>query len=580
MTEQEVKHIRSLVNAYSRTTDNERFRDYGDDIEVVDCTPWQITECRVDSQLDHREVVEHEQPYTGSRISPFTVSSPSQVDRWAYEITSLSKGRFQDTTSHLTVPGSEHTKTCHTCHGEGKVDCPTCGAKGYYTCPSCHGSGMQQCSSCHGSGTISKPCSSCGGKGGRNVKRNRQKQVARQYYSSGKTVWRYEYVNEPYDAWEACISCGGKGHHDSTCGHCHGAGNVTCQRCKGNKVVTCHTCSGNKKVTCDTCEGYKELLHSLRIMQTLEKHSDHQLYINHDYWDEIEPLPWREQCRTESVFEKVDTALAHDLYTENDDYNDSFNEFLDAHVKLESQRCHIRFQRAAVTRFHFHRVEYKFNGKTYTGYILGSTFYPVNSPIIEYASELIKGAESNLKHRSAVGARRKLKEAEALNVEGTSVAIQKLLQKVNAHLNVITQLGLKIMFWLVALFATPLVFQYYDAINPVLPYASFVNRPDWFGYDLLPVAQCLIFLFFLKLSKVGSSQTDYSKHDYSHALIYFAHGMGKILLAAVVIFALLAAVNYLGLGIITSIGMWLLWWVIKIAFFAIVIIIALISKLF
>lgn len=583
MTSSEVKHIRDLVNAYSRTTkNNDHFRDYGDDIEVTDNIPYYITECRIDSQLDQREVVKHEEPYTGSRLSALTVTSPSQVDRWLFEIGPLSKGRFQDTTDHLTVSGSEHVQTCHTCRGKGKVDCPTCTGKGrrkgYYTCPSCGGSGVRDCSSCGGSGEGT--CSSCGGSGQKKVKRTRQKPVEEAYHDSAGVHYRTKYVTEYYDSMEPCPRCNGRGTTPHTCSHCSGTGTVTCKRCKGDKEIPCSTCSATGEVTCGTCKGNKELLHSLRIAQTLERHSDHQLYIVDDFWNEIESLPWREECQTESVFEKVDDRLAHDLYTENESYNDSFNEFLDAHAQLQSQRCHIRFQRAAVTRFHLYHVKYNYKGKAYTGYIFGNTFHPVNSPIIEYAGELIKGAESSLKHRSAVGARRKLKEAQSLNVEGTNDAIQKLLQKVNAHLNVITRLGLTIMFWLVALFSTPFVFQYYDAINPVLPYAKFVNSPDWFGYSYLPVAQCLIFLFFLSISKVFLLETDYSKHDYNHALTYLGVGMGKILLAAIGIFVLLAGVNYLGLGILTSIGMWLLWWVIKIAFFAIVIIFALIAKLF
>ena len=580
MTAQEERHIRDLVNAYSHTAETDRFHDYGNDIEITENTPYYITECRVDSQLDRREVEKHEQPYTGSPLKALAVTSLSQVDRWMFEVGPLSKGQFRDTTGHLTVPGSEHAETCHTCRGDGKVDCPTCGARGYYTCPSCHGSGQERCSKCGGSGVVSIPCSSCGGKGGRTVKSTRRTQVPRQDYTSGQTRTRYEEVVEYVDTWVPCGSCDGKGHKDSSCGRCGGSGHLTCQRCSGHKTVTCHTCSGNKKVTCDSCQGYRKLLHSIRIEQTLETHSNHQLYIDHDYWDELEPLPWREQCRTESVFERVDARLAHNIYPENEDYNDSFNEFIDAHAKTESQRCHIRFQRAAIKRFHFHRVQYDYNGKTYAGYILGNTFFPVVSPITEYADELIHGAESSLKHRSAVEARRKLKEAQSLHVEGTDSTIDKLLEKVNAHLNVITRLGLKIMFWLVVLFATPFVFQYYDAINPVLPYASFLNSSDWFAYDHLPAAQCIIFIFALYLSKAGSVETDYSKLDYNHALVYLARGMGEILLYAMVIFVLLAAVNYLGLGILTSIAMWLLWWVIKIVFFVVIIIIALVMKLF
>lgn len=584
MTAQEERHIRDLVNAYSRSADADRFRDYGNDIEITENTPYYITDCCVDSQLDCREVEKHEQPYTGSPLKALTVTSLSQVDRWMFDVGPLSRGRFQNVSNHLTVPGSEYVETCHTCRGDGKVNCPTCTGKGshkgYHKCPECRGSGEEDCSKCNGSGSISVKCPSCGGKGGHNETRTRSKNDYKPYRDSSGVHYRLVTVHENYSAWVPCSRCNGSATVSSSCGRCGGRGKVKCSRCNGHGEVPCQTCSATGRVVCNSCDGQKKLLHSLRIEQTLEKKSDNQLYISDAEWNEVKQFPWREQCRTEVVFEKVDNRLAHNIYPENEDYNDSFNEFIDAHTRIESQRCHIRFQRAAVIRFHFHRVQYDYKGNTYAGYILGNTFFPLVSPITEYAGQLIHDAESSLKHRSAVDARRKLKEAQSLHVEGTDSTIDKLLEKVNAHLNVITRLGLKIMFWLVVLFATPFVFQYYDAINPVLPYASFLNSSDWFAYDHLPAAQCIIFIFFLYLTKAGSVETDYSKLDYNHALVYLARGMGEILLYALVIFVLLAAVNYLGLGILTSIAMWLLWWVIKIVFFIVVVVIALVMKLF
>jgi len=155
-----------------------------------------------------------------------------------------------------------------------------------------------------------------------------------------------------------------------------------------------------------------------------------------------------------------------------------------------------------------------------------------------------------------------------------------MLEQVNNHINDIAQLGHNIVFWLVALFATPYVLQFYDGVNPVLPYASFVNRPDWFAYDYLPVAQVLVFLYFFIMMKGYLLETDYSKLDLNHTYLYFALGIVKTLVGAVLLFVLLAAVNYLGLVILSAIGMWVLWWIIKVVFFIVIILIVLISKLF
>lgn len=582
MNEQEVKYIRDLVNAYSRTIDHERFRDYGNDIEITENTALQIDECRGDTQFDSRDVVKYEEPYTGTPLKALTVTALSQVDRWIFEVGPLAKGQFQDAEGHRTVPGSEHAEVCHTCKGAGKLNCPTCTGKGsktgWHVCPSCEGRGVRECSMCGGSGA--KRCSACNGSGSRRVKKTRKKQVARQYYSTGQTVTRYEYVDETYWDNENCPACGGRGEIRGGCPKCGGSGSLTCIKCRGNKEVPCETCSRTGKVVCGPCQGRTKLLHSIRITQKLEHQSDGQVFAADEWWAEVDKLPWREECPAETVFEVLDDQLGSDLYPEQSDYNASFDKILDTHISLASDNCHIRFQRAAVIRYHFSRVRYNYNGKSYTGYITGNTFHPVTSPIIEYADELIKGAESSLKRSSAVDARRKLKEAQSLNVEGNKRLIRDMLEQVNNHINDIAQLGHNIVFWFVALFATPYVLQFYDGVNPVLPYASFVNRPDWFAYDYLPVAQVLVFLYFFIMMKGYLLETDYSKLDLNHTYLYFALGIVKTLVGAVLLFVLLAAVNYLGLVILSAIGMWVLWWIIKVVFFIVIMLIILISKLF
>lgn len=579
MTQQEEKYVRHLVNAYSRTAESDHFYNYGDDIDITACIHHDTDVCSIESQLDHRDVVQHEEPYKGTRLQALTVTSLSQVDRWRFEMGALSRGRFCDSKDYVTVPGSEYTETCYTCDGKGKVPCSACHAQGYTRCPDCDPHGRVACSNCGGSGSVGVPCSACGGKGGRNVQQSRQKQVARQDYTSGKTITRYEYVTETYNSWQSCTSCGGTGRKDTMCRSCGGSGRVTCPRCKGSRQLICLTCGGKKEVICSTCEGYKELLQSIRVNQALEHAMKSQPFVDRECWDEVRDFPWRQQCRQETIFERIDDELPRDLYPSKSNYNASFNQFLDAHDQRHDSSCHIRFQRAALTRYHYFHLKYDYAGKSYTGYILGDHFHPITSPIIDYGQGLIEGAEQSLKSRSAVAAREKLREAQALHIKGVDATIQKLLDKVDAHLNVITRLGLTIMFWLVALFATPFVFQYYDAINPVLPIFKFVNNPEWFAYDHLPAAQCLIFLFFLYASKQQLFEDDYSKLDYNHALMYMGVGMGKILLAAAIVFLLLAAINYVGVCILSAIAMWIAWWVIKVVAIVVLIAIALIFRL-
>ena len=74
-------------------------------------------------------------------------------------------------------------------------------------------------------------------------------------------------------------------------------------------------------------------------------------------------------------------------------------------------------------------------------------------------------------------------------------------------------------------------------------------------------------------------EDDYSKLDYNHALMYMGVGMGKILLAAAIVFLLLAAINYVGVCILSAIAMWIAWWIIKVVVIVVLIAIALIFRL-
>ena len=120
------------------------------------------------------------------------------------------------------------------------------------------------------------------------------------------------------------------------------------------------------------------------------------------------------------------------------------------------------------------------------------------------------------------------------------------------HLITLYNLGNDLMFWLIALFGTPFLYNFYSELNPVMRYAFFTNDPSWPPNGWVPAMQCILFLILLWIAKFMIKQDDHSKARHATVFGYVLSGLGRYLLIAAAILAVLMGLNYLGLSVITS----------------------------
>ena len=141
---------------------------------------------------------------------------------------------------------------------------------------------------------------------------------------------------------------------------------------------------------------------------------------------------------------------------------------------------------------------------------------------------------------------------------------------VSKHLNTLYNLGTDLTFWLIALFVTPFLYNFYSDLNPGARYVFFTNDPTWPPYGWLPDMQCIVFLIALWLIKFLINNEDHSKKRHGSVFTYVLFGMGKYLLIAIGVLAVLLAANYFGISVLTGWVGYLSWRLIRLALIVLV----------
>jgi len=524
--------VRDLVNEYASHSEGHPFGAYGNEIELKKYEYAPIYVVNLHSQYDKRKISDGMYPYKGGTIYTRKYYKPADVDVWAYNL--LTTEKYVHDGKSFEVPGSHHVESCGKCGGSGKMVCPSCG-----------GSGTQTCSSCHGNGQIQKS-------------RQEYRHTADKVYSDGHKEPVYNYVTVNY--YETCRNCGGSGR------------------------VNCYRCSGNGKITCNVCSGYGRNVHCYNIDQELDDLLTDQYFYDPDVAEVAELVDDKKNYDRIRTFHKHSVAISKGVFTEDGELGAKLDSMIGQHAGKTGVNSLILFQDAYIQKVDVTYVEYEYKGSTYTGCIAVKNgkerFYAGVSPITELADKWIKEARTKTGGIGTVKAKKLLEQVEKLNVYGRTVEKFGVQSVVDFQLNKLFNLGNDLMFWLIALVATPFLFNFYSDLNPVLRYAHFVNDPNWAPYGWVPVVQCILFLLLLWFVKIWINSSDHSKERHATVFGYVLSGMGIYILASVLILAVLLGLNYLGLSIFTSGFFWLVWQVIKIALIILVYAIMLAVMLF
>lgn len=514
--------VKDLVNAYASRSEGHPFGNYGDEIILQKYELEPIYVEHLHSQYDTRPVNDKQYPYRGGDIYNRRFYKPSEVDVWSYNL--LTTDKFVHNGKSFEVPGSHHAETCTRCSGSGKVFCPTCGGDGRVICSDCDGSGQIQ-----------------------------------------KSEQRYEVTG--YNVYS-------DGHREAVYGHRTHYYYVTCSRCGGNGRVECRQCHGHGKIMCSVCEGNGKNVHCFAIDQELSDKVSSQYFYTDNVSKIAEIVDQKNNYRGNHLFHERRTAISKGVFTEESEIGAQLDTFIGKHASDTHSRRRILFQEADIYRVDVWFVQYTYKGRTYTGCITSALgeerFYAGVSPITELADKWLKEAKKKVGGVGTIKARKLLEQVEKLKVYGRTDVHFGIESRVNTHLNTLYNTGNDLMFWLIALAGTPFLFNFYNELNPVLRYAHFLNDPKWAPYGWVAVAQCILFLGLLWGAKYLINERDHSKARHLTVFGFVLTGMGLYLLIAVGILAVLLGLNYLGLSVLTSGLLWLVWQVVRLALIVLV----------
>ena len=545
--------VRRLINEYSRKTSAHPFKDYGNDVKILVNDDCLVQKCSVQTQYENRGKEMLRRPYSGWPIAPKKYPTLDSVDPWSFRMKIPDNFTNKNTVYELEGSASvsecdgcdgEGHNTCYTCHGKGKDVCPTChGDYNNLRCPSCGGSGKTDCPSCGGTGY--NPCSH--GKGSGTITIQVSKYKTHWDYIQKRQVGGYEQVEEittcnychGYGEVK-CRSCNGKG--KESCNRCKGFGKITCTNCTKGYII-CKTCGGDGKLVCSVCEG--EGRNEFRYV--VQRFLNQETLVSYICDPRVREFAQSYDLTLSGTDYRVrKNSLDGDLYPENVRCSSALSKLL---RKAEPEKGIILFQEAAVERAETTYIEYELNGETYVGYICAGTFYADGSPIEKWSAGLLESAEKKIKRGNSAESIKILETAKKAGAD--SFTVETLLDRARTKLWNLKDAGTGVAFWLVALFVSPFIFNFYHKLNPVAPWAIVTNNPDWTFTKMVPITQTLIFLFLAVILRFYLSTITSSK-DYSSIWIYFARGFFGYLLAALGLLAAFLLINYLGLSILTS----------------------------
>ena len=557
------QRVRNYINAYAASSKGHPFANYGDDIKLEAYELCPIYRVTLRTQYDKRYVNSGQYPYRNTAIPNRKFFRVSDVDPWAFSFQTTD--RFVDDRRAVEVDGSQYVETCKTCSGQGKYPCPVCEGVGSVPCSECGGTGKIYCKRCD-HGYIK--CSACNGAG------TRQESYQESYTSrdySGREFLGYRTVYKTV----SCYSCSGKG--ENRCPSCGGAWEKTCTKCNHGRV-TCSKCGGDKLITCSTCDGRGKLVQALYVNRHLYNNKD-SVYLFDPRVGDVAEIFEQDSYRGYKVLDRTEERFERGFFRGESGLGAQLDTFLAKHDGDTSRGCRILFQQADIFRTDAWWVEYTYEGKRYNGVISDNHFYAGVSPISEYSEEVLEAADSYIGGTGTLKARKFVEQAEDLDVYDNRERVRKLRELVEKHLNTLYKLGTNLMFWLIALFVTPFLYNFYDRLNPVLRYAHFTNDPLWAPYNWLPAIQCVIFLGLLLLAKILMNEVDHSDDRHASVFGFVLAGMGLYLLVAVGILAVMLGLNYLGVSIVTTWVGYAIWRVLRFVLLAVVLIAALLVEL-
>jgi hypothetical protein len=565
------KNLRKRINTWAKSVPNHPYKNLGDQIQVESIFYKPAYPIRLLTQYESRSKDAGHEPFENQKIPTRTLFSLDDFNSWDISLPDIEE--FTNKSTNYYVDGSQYIQDCFKCKANGWITCPQCAGRREVTCPNCSGKGRVKCSSCGGGGY--HRCNKCYGSG----------KVSRQV-SGQRQVTRYNSDGSPYTATESysnsvqvsCSACSGKGR--ITCSSCGGSGNVVCSQCRGRGLVPCPTCSGQGRITCPTCQGHKQLMHYFYVERTLEYSDKNTCMVHENIYNAFpEFLDNHADYESYNLMSITEDSIKQGVLPEGHHLNPYIDKFLKETLQEGSDTRVLKFQRLDIDCIDTWELKYTFKGKEYTMAFTGSEYeiIPGLSPVYEVAYKDWKAGVRAGRFLFTTWAYRQLKKASSIDVYEISEKVNDAFYAVSEKIKDHYSLGVRIAGVLALFLGSFLVYTWFKDVNPVLDYASFINRPDHFLHKYHAWAQVVLFLVlgFWSIDKSERLVCRF-KTFFPHALLRILMGMIVTVVFIAISMALLGLVNVTGITILADFGLLLAHWVFKVFLFFLGLVIAVI----
>lgn len=563
--------LKQVINDWANSIPHHSYQNLGEKITINSLHYTPAYPVTLNTQYEQRKKSEAHMPYDKREIAERTLRELSDLDVWQTPLNKVNA--FTSSTTNFIARGSEHIADCHTCNAQGWITCTQCGGEKKVTCTTCHGQGKTTCHSCSGSGNIK--CSRCNGRGftlqevkcptcnGTGLLLNEGT------YNTDRTT-RYYNCPECHGGTNnknvTCNDCGGKG--KTHCSTCHGTGKVTCNHCHGKGIIICPQCSGSGKNTCPTCHGQQQLMHYYNIQRTLTAHAQTTCALHsttHAKFPEFQEN-WPHYA-AQSIFHiKKDKIGSDDLPTAP-----HLTKLFSSLIQEAEKRCHkgelILFQDLDIKKIDVWTLDYTFEGKKFTFTFYGHklTLIPGTNPISLFSTALTQKAKQAANKRAYVKAYKLVKKSQDLKTYGQQNDIKKILLLLQEKIGASYHLGAKTVTLISALLIGFMAYSYYNNINYVFSWASYLNKPTNFLYAVHPWAMTFFTTWscFALRKKAGTLAYKIFGPISSGAFRFLAGAIIATLITLLV-FALIALINTTGITTLLTFAGWLVYWIFKI----------------
>lgn len=368
----EISIIRKIITNWANNIEGHPYKNLGDFIEIKTLNEFPNYWLRLQTLYETRTLDRSYKLFNkGVKIPQKALSmQEAEANLWEYPLKQILS--FEEDKVYYEIPETQEIKMCDRCDGTGRKKCGECDGTGWIKCDKCEG-GWVECYKCMGKGRISE-------------------------YSSVTQEYQYR----------SCPTCGGRGW--IPCNYCDGKGKNKCSSCIGDGYVKCSECYGQGKVISyiKVVGEYKVSPSETIVWNPAISQKDKEIFSadltkNINNYLEPQEIVIGEAKEFDSDDIKAPTYPGLDI---------DIKQLIDKAKNKKTKNTRIIKQKLIGKKIYCVKLEYKFNNKDYSLWIIGRgrKIYYSNTPIDDFAKLSYNEAVTLVENKDYDKALQKLEE--------------------------------------------------------------------------------------------------------------------------------------------------------------------------